>query len=79
MLSDSDPTTENSGRKEGECHPCHPRSLRQEEYKVKVIQGYRVRPYLMVGGKRIFLIIHSPLFPLKGGLAPLCLWGEERK
>lgn len=52
-MIDSDPTTEKSGRNEGEYHPCHPRSLRQEEYKFKTIPGYRVRPYLMVGGWRI--------------------------
>lgn len=78
VLSGSDPTTENSGRKKGECHSCHPRSLRQEEYKFKAIQGYRVRPYFMVGGGQFSNHPLSALPPKRRPCTPLSL-GEGHK
>lgn len=77
-MTDSDPTIEKSGRNEGEYHPCHPRSLRQEEYKFKTIPGYRVRPYLMVGGRRVFYssTLSSSPPPQKEALHPSVFGGR---
>lgn len=78
VLSDGDPTTEISERKDSEMPP---QSSQEPKTGGTQVQGYTELQSETLShgwGEESLLIIHSQLFPLKGGIAPLCLWERNR-